>query len=179
MFLETQRLVLRKWEEADFAAFYSWAADSEMCRMLGRPEITDEQSARRIFDWLKDREPRGYAILLKETGLCIGNLTVTRPSPFVVMRSEAREKSGCALSFAISREYRRRGLMEEAVRAVIAQLFKEGCEYINCGHFDFNLPSAALQRKLGFSHLATETVREGETELVCIENILWKDEMQE
>ena len=173
IFLETKRLLIR---EEDFADFYAYANDPEMCRMMGRDDMSDPEAARFTFHWLKDREERGYALVLKETGRVIGNLTVTLPSPFVVELRELAGKKGRSMSFSLSRQYQRRGLMEEALRAVIRRLFEaEDMDYINLGHFDFNEASRELQKKLGFTHLTTERFTENGQELASIENILWRE----
>lgn len=174
MFLETNRLTLRKWEEADFDDFYEYANNPEMCRMMGRADCSDPESARQTFHWLKDKEERGYAMVLKENGKVIGNLTVTSAAHLGDL-PQLRGKKGCAMSFSVSRHYQRRGYMEAALGAVIHQLFTaEGMDYINCGAFDFNLPSLALQRKLGFLPLKTDCfVENGET-ITVLEQILWR-----
>lgn len=176
LFLETERLVIRKFRDADFADFWDYTNDPEMCRMMGRDDMSDPETARSTFDWLKDREGRGYALVLKENRRVIGNLTITLPSPSVVELRELVGKKGRAMSFSLSRQYQRRGLMEEALRAAITHLFEaEGIDYINLGHFDFNYASRDLQKKLGFSPLTTERFSMGGTEVVVIENILWKE----
>ena len=81
---------------------------------------------------------------------------------------------GRSLSFAISRHFRRQGLMEEALRATIAVLFEEGMDYIQCGCFDFNTASKALQEKLGFQYLTTEKLDMGGERYTAIQRILWK-----
>ncbi len=82
----------------------------------------------------------------------------------MMSRGELAGKRGASLSFSLSRRYQRQGLMKEALRAVIHELFQaEGLDYLHRGHFDFNLPSAKLQEKLGFTRLAARTFRrEGE-----------------
>ena len=172
--LETDRLILRKFRDDDFEDFYRYAADSEMSRMMGRDLITDQDSARPTFLWLKDHEPRGYVMVLKETGRVIGNLTVTKPSNLVLSMPETKGKIGKALSFSISRNYQRKGLMIEALHGVIQQLFDtEQVDYINCSYFDFNVASRELQKKLGFVSLTTETFQENGESITAIEQILW------
>ena len=172
--LETDRLILRKFRDSDFEDFYSYAADPEMSRMMGRDLITDRKSAMPTFLWLKDHEPRGYVLELKETGRVIGNLTITEPSALVVSMPETKNKIGKALSFSVSRDYQRRGLMMEALHGVIRQLFDtEHVDYINCGYFDFNLPSQQLQKKLGFVGLTAESFQENGENITVIEQILW------
>ena len=176
MFLETQRLILRKLEETDFPDFCAFAMDDEMCLMMGRALMPDEAAARENFDWLKDREPRGYALVLKETGRVIGNLTVAKVSDWLMKRDELQGKRGVTLSFSIGRNYQRRGLMFEAVSAVLDRLLNdEHVDFVNCGYFDFNTASRELQRKLGFEYfLAVRAIVFGE-ERIIIENIIWNE----
>ena len=174
MFLQTQRLILRPFREEDLDDFCDFAMDDDMSRMMGRDRIQTRADARLTFTWLKNREARGYALELKSTGRVIGNLTVSQVPRFdeAVRRLEGFE--GRSLSFAISRHFRREGLMEEAVRAAIAALFVEGMDYIQCGSFDFNTASKALQEKLGFKYLTTEKIDMAGKRYTAIQRILWK-----
>ena len=175
MFLETERLILRKFREEDFADFCAYAMDLEMCRMMGNDPMDTEEAARVTFDWLKDKEERSYALVYKETGRVIGNLNIT-PLPDHLLKLPAlAEKQGKSLSFCISRQYQRQGVMSEAVRAVIAHLFdEEGMDYVQCGYFDFNTVSAKFQEKLGFVHLTTLELDFKGEHVVTVEQVLWK-----
>ena len=174
MFLETSRLILRKFREEDFDDFCDYAMDDEMSRMMGRALIRTRADARLAFSWLKNREERGYALVLKSTGRVIGNLTVTQVPRFEHALRRLDGFQGRTLSFAISRHYRQMGLMEEAVRAVIAALFDEGMDFVQCGSFDFNTASAALQKKIGFEYLTTEQLDMNGKVVTAIQRILWK-----
>lgn len=176
MFLETERLVLRKLEEADFADFCAFAMDEEMCRMMGRAPMPDEAAARVNFDWLKSHESRGYGLVLKATGRVIGNLTVGKVGDWLMKRDELQGKQGVTLSFSIGKDYQRKGLMSEAVKAVIDRLFHdEKVDFVNCGHFDFNTASRELQKRLGFEPLLTEHASIRGEGAVVVERILWND----
>ena len=175
MFLETERLILRKFREEDFQDFCAYAMDEEMCRMMGNDLMNTEEAARVTFDWLKDKEERSYVLILKETGRAIGNLNVTSVPDHLLKLPALAGKRGVSLSFCISRRHRRQGLMSEAVRAVIARLFdEEGMDYVQCGYFDFNTVSARLQEKLDFTHLITMTIDFKGEKRTTVENILWK-----
>ena len=174
MFLETERLILRKFREEDFDDFCDFAMDDEMSRMMGRDRISTRADARLAFMWLKNRAERGYALELKSTGRVIGNLTVSQVPRFQEVMQNLENYKGRSLSFAISRHFRRQGLMEEAVRATIAALFDEGMDYIQCGCFDFNTASKALQEKLGFQYLTTEKIDMDGERCTAIQRILWK-----
>ena len=177
MFLETERLILRKFREEDFPDFCAYAMDAEMTRMIGRDPTDTVEGARVSFDWLKDREERSYALVLKETGRVIGDLTVTAVPEDLAGLEPLRGKRGRCLSFSISRQYQRRGLMTEAVRAVVRRLFEEeGMDYIQCGHFDFNTVSARFQEKLGFVHLTTMELDFKWEHRISVEQVLWRTE---
>lgn len=174
MFLETERLVLRKLIEEDFEDFYAFSGNAEMSRMMGRQDLTQIWAAKANFNYLKDCEERGYAIVLKQTGRMIGNFTISEPSFFICSHPDLVRYSGCSLSFSLAQEYRRLGLMSEALRAVIDRLFSiEDFDYINCGYFHFNDASRALQEKFGFSFFHKERIRLHDEEVDCIENLLW------
>lgn len=176
IFLETDRLILRPFQDGDFPDFCIFAMDEERNRMMGNSPVPDETEARAFFHWLKDVEKRGYAVILKATGRVAGNLTVY-DEPSVSDRPELAGLRGREMSFSTARPYRRLGLMEEALRAVIDRLFRaEGADYVASGYFDFNEPSRALHEKLGFTCLDTERLHLPDTgeEAVLINVILWR-----
>lgn len=176
-FTESKNLLLRKLVEEDYDAYFrEYIMDKEMDRLMCRSESATEEEVREAFEWLLHREKRAYAIVHKESGCVIGNLTVYDSVPPVVAEHpETAGKVGRALSFAMSRSWQRRGLMREAVTAVIDELFQnEQVDYINGGYLSFNLPSQAFHKNLGFTYLTTERFSENGVELESIENILWK-----
>ena len=174
-FVETPRLVLRKVTEKDFSYFRADLADKEMDRMMLRWPCETEEEIRLGFEWFLYKEERAYAVVHKETGETIGNLTVYNHVPECVAAHEAvQDKNGKSLSFAILPAFRRKGYMYEAVSSVIDHLFREEkADYINCGHLSYNAPSKALQEKLGFTYLLTEQFQFDGQEMESIENILW------
>ena len=176
IFVETPRLLLRTVQPEDYSYFRSHLMDKEMDRMMCRYPTDTEEDARLGFDWFLYREERAYAILLKETGTVIGNLVVYNRVPQIVAdQPEVAGKTGRSLSFALSRSWQRKGLMTEAVRAVMDHLFlEENTDYINCGYLTHNLPSKAFQESLGFAYLTEETFTMEEQTLTSVENILWR-----
>lgn len=177
MYLETERLILRKFKEEDFADYCAYNLnDPERDRMMGRMPLDSEEAVRQNFNWLKDREERGYVLVQKASQRVIGNLTVyTRGFP-PEMHPSLAGKKGYTLSFGIADSHKRQGLMREAICAVIGRLFaEERIDYVGAGYFDFNTASRELQRKLGFVHLYTEQV-DIDGEILTVENnILLKE----
>ena len=175
-FVETPRLILRKVSEEDFSYFQADLADMEMDRMMLRSSCETEEDIRLGFEWFLHKEERAYAIVHKETGETIGNLTVYNRVPECVANYDAVQgKNGKSLSFAVLPAFRRKGFMYEAVSSVIDHLFREEkADYINCGYLSYNAPSKALQEKLGFTYLLTERFQFDGQEKESIENILWR-----
>ena len=176
IFVETPRLLLRTVQPEDYSYFRSHLMDKEMDRMMCRYPTDTEEDARLGFDWFLYKEERAYVILLKETGTVIGNLVVYNLVPQLVADHPAvAGKTGRSLSFALSRPWQRKGLMTEAVRAVMDRLFRvEGIDYINCGYLTHNLPSKVFQESLGFAYLTEESFTMEEQTLTSVENILWR-----
>ena len=174
-FVETPRLLLRKVTEDDFPYFRADLADKEMDRMMLRWPCETEEDIRLGFEWFLYKEERAYAIVHKETGETIGNLTVYNHVPECVANHEAVQgNNGKSLSFAMLPAFRRKGFMYDAVSCVIEHLFREEkADYISCGYLSYNAPSKALQEKLGFTYLLTERFQFDGQEKESIENILW------
>ena len=173
MFLETRRLILRRFREDDFEDFCGFAMDAELSRMMGRETLHTREEAWAAFRRIRERQMRGYALVLKETGRVIGELTVTQ-APRLDGGRILAGKQGRALTFSLSRHHRRQGLMEEAVRGVLRALYAEGMDFVLCGSFDFNAPSIALQKKLGFEYLTTERMDLDGEPRTAIWRIAWK-----
>ena len=178
MLLETNRLILRKFRQDDFDDYCAYIVnDDELAHMILTEPIHSIEEARSCFDWKLNRETeRWYALCLKEEeNKVIGGITMHPVPEEWASRPELSGCRGASLSFSISRHYRRRGLMEEAVRALIEYLFQtEGLDYINCGYMDYNHPSQKMQEKLGFTYFLTDTFEIDGTPFTAIENILRK-----
>ena len=174
IFLETDRLILRRLEESDFPDYAAYAVDNEMSRMMGRPILKTEADIRTNFGWLKDKEPRCYGIVEKNGGHLIGNLSICAVPALLTRLEQLQGRQGRTLSYCICRTAQRRGYAAEAVRAVIAELFNtEQIDFVQCGCFAFNIPSQQLLSKLGFTELAHLHIPMPEGEVETIESILW------
>lgn len=174
IFVETERLFLRRLEEADFADYAAYAVDDEMSQMMGRAFLHTEADIRQNFDWLKDKEPRCYGIFEKASGRLIGNLNISAVPGFLASLEPLAGKQGQTLSFCIRRESQRRGYAAEALRAVIDELFRvEQMDFAQCGCYAFNEPSRRLQEALGFAFLTRSRVPTPEGEQETLEHILW------
>lgn len=172
MKLETKRLLLRPYEAGDWADYLAYFNDPEMWRMMGYRPFAGEEDFRGDFQWRLEN-PGVSALLLKESGRLIGHICAGELYPPLLEREELRGKKGVSLSFSLHRDYRRQGLMREALTAVLDKLFcSEGMDFVSSGYFSFNTASAGLHHRLGFQPLFSHTIeRNGET-IEVIETIL-------
>ena len=168
--LETPRLRLRTFTPEDAGDYLDYMSDPELLRNLGMFPVTDLAAAEQVIDWmLAERVP--VALEERASGRVIGHIVLHPPALELGDVPALREKRGASLSFALHRDRRGRGLMREALAALIDWLFSQGYDFINCGFFAFNTASAALQRSLGFQFYAA-----GEHMGVrTVENILYRD----
>ena len=146
--LETERLILRPWNEADAEECYRYACDPRVGPIAGWPVHTSVEYSRRIIrDVLS--APETLAIVLKETGLPIGCIGLHR-------NDLAEKEDEAELGYWLGVPYWGRGLVPEAAREMIRRAFEDlKLERIWCGYYDGNDRSRRVQEKLGFKHQRT------------------------
>ncbi len=169
MYLETKRLIVRPHTPADFEDYFGYIMDGELQRMLGLNGVVDRESALETFQWLLDKwrldNWEFLAVVSRETERVIGHICVQPPYEGLAGDPAFRGKRGGSLSFAMAAPERRKGLMAEALEALIGKLFRDGAaDYLDCEYPLFNTASRELQKKLGFRYWGTE--RLGDVELV-------------
>ncbi len=117
--IETDRLILRKFRLEDAEDMYAnWASDPEVTRFLTwQPHPNVDATKSLLSDWIQRYEDGGYfnwVMELKETGKAIGNISVVK----------LKENTETAdMGYCMSRAYWGKGLMPEALRAVMDFLF--------------------------------------------------------
>lgn len=146
--IETQRLLLRPFRQADAADCFAFLSHRETCYLDGGYEPfpdMDEKYAL-LMEKFAGQEGR-YMVELKEEGKVIGTLHL--------FPDERRAVEATEIGYVISPRYRRQGYGREAAEAVIDHLFREtDTRLITAGAAVCNAPSIAMLEKLGF-------VREG------------------
>ena len=145
--IETERLILRSWRESDLADFFAYASHPDVGIHAGwKPHETLEES-RAILDMFI-REKKVFALELKETGRVIGSLGLEEPNPDPVAEGYGRE-----IGYVLGKDYWGRGLVPEAVRAVIDYCFRVlNYDFLTCCHFVQNNRSRRVIEKSGFTY---------------------------
>ena len=143
--LDTERLLLRPWQESDLADFYEYARVDGVGQMAGwLPHRNIEESQTILNDFIAQKKT--LALIWKQTGKVIGSLGIERGSDFDELPGMGRE-----LGYVLSKEYWGRGLMPEAVKAVMEYCFRDlGYDYLGCAHFVWNDQSRRVIEKCGF-----------------------------
>ena len=148
MNLETERLLLRPWEERDAAALYALASDPDIGPRCGwKPHESEAESAeiiRTVF-----AEPEIYALVLRESGALVG---------CAGLHPLEGEPSDCPeLGYWLGKQFWGRTLMPEAARALIQRAFDErNVEELWCSHFASNARSRRVIEKCGFRYRMTK-----------------------
>ena len=168
--LKTERLTLRPWRETDLEDFYEYARVDGVGQMAGWLPHESIEVSKAILDSFISHK-KTFAI--EFGGKVIGSLGVEAYNESNFPELDALQ--GRSIGYVLSKDYWGRGLMPEAVKAVIAYLFETaGLDFILISHFQWNRQSARVIEKCGLKYLKT-TVHETRfgTKETTFENILY------
>ena len=147
--IETERLILRPFEAADLNDFYEYASVEGVGEMAGWKHHESIEKSKEILDNFIN-EDKTFAICLKENGKVIGSLGIEKYG-LEEKLTEFDGYRGREIGFVLGKDYWGRGLMPEAVKAVMDYLFdKLDFDFLLCGYYNFNLQSKKVQEKCGF-----------------------------
>ena len=148
--IETERLLLRAWQETDLEDFHEYAKVDGVGQMAGWLPHKNLEESRTILDFFI-RDKKTLAIVLKDSGKVIGSLGLEERDE----ESEVPKGSmGREIGYALSKDYWGRELVPEAVKAVIDYCFNElAFDWLTCGHFVWNNQSHRVVEKCGFRYV--------------------------
>ena len=152
--IETPRLILRPWRENDLSDFNEYASVDGVGQMAGWLPHNSMEESKMILDmFMADKNT--LALELKENGKVIGYIGLED-----IDFSDARGMQGREVGYALSKTYWGKGLMPEAVKAVIDYCFEKlHYDWLTCGHFVWNTQSCRVVEKCGFRYVR-DTIRE-------------------
>ena len=153
--IETERLVLRTWEDADAAALFALASDPEIGPRAGwPPHASEAESLETIRNVL--RGPESYAVVLRvadgETpgGTLVGAIAL-KDGRFVTSSTEYE------VGYWIGRPYWGRGYAPGAMAALIEHARRDlGTTAIWAGHYAGNTQSRRVMEKCGLTYVRTD-----------------------
>ena len=160
--LRTPRLLLRRFTAEDAPAmFKNWASDSEVTRYLVWPPHENEGVTQMVLtDWLADyARPDFYQWAIEFEGEPIGSISV-------VSQNDSIGKA--EIGYCIGKAWWRRGIMSEALGAVIGYLFDEvGMQRIEARHDPRNPHSGGVMRKCGMKYEGTHRRADRNNQGIC------------
>lgn len=178
--LETERLLLRPFREADFEDYFEYAVQKELQRLSGNPAISTREEAREGFDWILENNRAcvtHFAAVLKENAKAAGSFSIG-VYPFIKADPALESKRGVSVSLVLNERYQRRGLMTELMRRVMEYFLKEqGFDFVNSGYFDFNEGSRKIQERAGMHPYMDHYFEYGGERILTHEMILFSNEL--
>ena len=155
--METNRLLLRRWHEADAEALYRYASDPAVGPAAGWPPHRSVAESRELIGSVL-AGPEIYAIVLKTTGEpvgCIGLQPATATAG-----PDAPGEDEMELGYWLGRPHWGRGLTTEAARLLLARCFGElGMKTVWGVHYEGNAASRRVMEKCGFAFHHTERAK--------------------
>lgn len=146
--LQTERLVMRAFDENDAVDVYAIGQSETVGRMAGFiPHKTLEDSRRMVRDFINATSV--WAIVEKRSGHVIGFISLQKDS---ARPTQNAFKTG----YALGENAWGQGYATEACREMIRYAFEErGCQVLSVSHFPFNQKSKRVIKKLGFTYEGT------------------------
>ena len=146
MLLQTDRLILRPWAEADAESLFEYAKDPDIGPIAGWPPHTSaEESLSVIRHVLVGAEC--YAICEKDSDRAIGSIEL-KLNGHTDMTDRDDE---CELGYWLGKPFWGNGYVPEAAEALLHRAFEQlGMTTVWCGYYDGNEKSRRVQEKLGF-----------------------------
>ena len=162
--IETERLVLREARLDDAQAMFdNWASDPEVTKYLTWPTHGSVDVTKLIAEsWVKGYEQENFylwMIELKEIGQPIGSISV-------VNMDDRVEKA--EIGYCMGRNWWHKGIMTEALRAVMDFLFDDvGVNRIEARHDPRNPHSGGVMRKCGMKYEGTSRQSDRNNQGIC------------
>lgn len=147
--IETERLILRAFEQSDLDDFFEYASVKGVGERAGWKHHESKEESQQILNSFIIHD-KTFAIVLKENSKVIGSLGVEEYGMEEAL-TEFLEFKGREIGYVLSKDYWGKGIMTEAVKAIINYLFNElNLDFLTCGYYDFNYQSKRVQEKCGF-----------------------------
>lgn len=142
--ITTDRLILRKFAEADVTALFEILSDREVNTFLPWYPLKNLEEAKaflqeRFLSYYGKPSAYRYAICLKEDNKPIGYVWLSD--------DESRD-----LGFGLKKEFQNKGIVTEAAKAVVERIKSAGHPYITATHDKNNIASGKVMKKIGMEY---------------------------
>lgn len=137
--IQTDRLILRRFEENDMEAIYLLFSDKEVNTFLPWYPVRDMDETKIFFEKHLKNKKYCFTICLKDDDYPIGYV-------------HAEEDDSHDFGYALRKEYWHQGIVTEAGNAVIELLKENGIPYITATHDKNNSRSGAVMKRIGMKY---------------------------
>lgn len=152
--IETERLILRPWQESEAGILYKYASDPDIGPIAGWMPHTSVENSLEIIRTIF-AAPETYAVVLKKTGEPIGSCGIMFADG---LHSAKMSVDEAEIGYWIGKPYWGQGLIPEAVSALLARSFNElHLKTVWCGYYDGNIKSKRVCEKSGFKYHHTDS----------------------
>lgn len=109
---ETERLIIRQWEEKDYQDLFEYASDEKVTKFLSWPTYTNIQTAVERINFLRQQYDEGvitidYCIEVKEINKVIGSIGI--------VGYKAKNEGEVEIGYVLNPSYQGKGYMTEAL----------------------------------------------------------------
>lgn len=142
--LETERLILRRYNESDIDAFYEILHDDRLHKYIKFPDFTKDEELeyiRKCMDEVEDSKYEKWAIVTKENNETVGNISVNTVN---------KKHNYCNVGYVVRHDYWGNGYAGEALKAVSDYLLDTGYYLVECSCNELNTQSSKTMIKAGF-----------------------------
>ena len=146
--LETERLILRRWEKNDAESLYEYAKDPDVGPIAGWPAHRSIEESRDVIKNVFNGK-EAYAICLKTDNKAIGAIEL-KLNGYTDMTERDDE---CELGYWLGKPFWGQGIVPEAVKEMLRHAFEEiGMTTVWVGYYEGNVKSKRVQEKCGFRY---------------------------
>ena len=146
--IETPRLRLRPWSNADATALFELARDPRIGMLCGWKPFERIDDAHEALSTVL-AAPNSYAVTFASTGEIVGSIALR-------IDTDSPEATVADIGYWIGAPYWGNGYASEAGRAIIERAKELGVETIILKYFDGNDASRRVSEKLGFTWRSRE-----------------------
>ena len=143
---QTERILLRRWENSDAEALFKYASDPDIGLRAGWPPHQSVEDSLMVIKEIF-RNDATWAIVLKETNEPIGSIGYLSQSVSNIPIGE----NDCEVGYWVAKPYWNQGICTEALRLLLDYLINEKhFDNIWADYFTKNPASGRVMQKCGF-----------------------------
>lgn len=152
--IETERLILRPWQESDAEVLFKYARDPDIGPIAGWSPHTSVENSLEIIRTVFSA-PETYAVVLKETDEPVGCCGIMFSNSLHAAEMQTNEAE---IGYWIGKPYWGQGLIPEAVKALLSRCFNDlKLSVVWCGFYEGNTKSKRVIEKCGFRYHHTNS----------------------